>query len=162
HLLRRPVGGGQRATGELDPALHPLLGRALARRPAARRRRRRLTRGEPMGVYFVYRSHYATPSGKKVTRFEEDDNVIDWVARLWKLALAHPGGWQKRYDFEVSGFTFFSRAAEIVSEGGAPPPEYAEALAEWLEEEVYVEGALICHLPHLVTGQSDDDELQFA
>src|SRR4051794_5887625 len=103
-----------------------------------------------MGVYFVYRSPYDTPSGKQVTRFDEDDNLIDWFQRLWHAALADPQRWRKEYDFEVYGFAVFSRAEEINSEGAGPPPRDPEALAAWLAEEVYVEGALLYEFPHLV------------
>jgi uncharacterized protein (TIGR02996 family) len=109
-----------------------------------------------MAVYFVHRSHYYTPSGKTVTRFE-DDTVSDWVRRNWELGRAEPERASEHFAFEVYGFSVFSRANEIER-----PPEAPEQLAKWLQEEIYAEGAIICHLPHLVSVQSDDDELMFA
>src|SRR5207245_1557710 len=90
-------------------------------------------RGKLMGVYFVYRSHYDSPSGKQVTRFE-DDTVSDWFRRNWELGRAQPERASELFAFEVYGFSLFSRAEEIEQ-----PPDTPELLAQWLQEEIYAE-----------------------
>jgi uncharacterized protein (TIGR02996 family) len=109
-----------------------------------------------MAVYFVYRSHYDVPSGKQLSCFD-DDNVIDWFQRNWQLGRDHPNAPADLFPFEVYGFSPFSRAHEV-----SQPPRAAKDYPAWLEEEVYSEGPIVAKLPHLLTIQSDDDELMFA
>jgi uncharacterized protein (TIGR02996 family) len=113
-----------------------------------------------MAVYFVLRTPYDSPSGKKIARYD-DDNVNAWIRRNWEFGRLHPEEAEKIPDFGaygqgVSGFALFFQAAEHAG----PPPEDPEELQEFLSNAIYAEGPILCY-PHLITALHDDDELEF-
>jgi uncharacterized protein (TIGR02996 family) len=112
-----------------------------------------------MTVYFVYRSHYRTPTLNDVRRFE-DDSVLAWFRRHWvglqpEEAYDHV---ERLFGRRVYGF---GSLFEAIAEHALRPPASDAALAETLEEHLYVEGALRCR-PHLIQVLTDDDELEMA
>ncbi len=110
-----------------------------------------------MAVYLVYRSPYDDPAGKRLKRFE-DDTVLDWFRNHW-FDLAHDDTDDRLralLGFDVYGLhSLFDRAAEH----DLPPPEDDDELKEYLNEHLYSEGPIL-YEPHLLTVQTDDDELQ--
>src|SRR5947209_4984777 len=106
-----------------------------------------------MAVYFVYRSPYESPSAKRLASFP-DETVLDWFRRHWNL-VAEGGSTAELLGFPVSGFESLFAA---VAEHGLPRPRTAAALAKALREHLYSEGAIFTG-PHLITVQTDDDEL---
>src|SRR5262249_15018585 len=90
---------------------------------------------------------------KQVAHFEEDDTVLAWFRRNWDCSDA-----EELLGFRVYGFrTIFERAAE----NDLAPPANDEQLAEYLQQYLYSEGPILCE-PHLVTVQTDDDDLEVA
>jgi hypothetical protein len=112
-----------------------------------------------MAVYIVYRSHYHDPSGKQMKRFA-DTTVLDWFGNHWQH-LAHADAYDRLDEllgFSIYGFgSLFERAAE----NELPPPESDDELAAYLDEYLYSEGPIL-YEPHLLTVQTDDDELEVA
>ena len=108
-----------------------------------------------MAVYFVYRSPYKSPSGKRQARFE-DDTVLDWFRNHWTVIAR--GDVADLLGFGVYGFgsLFGSDAEEI-----PPPPKTDEELAKYVQENLYSEGPILTS-PHVITVQTDDDELMMA
>src|SRR5262249_44049131 len=104
---------------------------------------------------------YGNPSTKYLKRFA-DDSVLDWFRNHW-AHLAHAD--QARHRLKallgcsVYGFaSLFERAAEPPS---LPPPATDRQLNEYLQEHLYSEGPTL-YQPHLLTVQTDDDELELA
>ncbi len=113
-----------------------------------------------MGVYFVLRSPYDSPSGKKIARYDDAD-LNAWIRRNWDFGRTHPAEAERIPDFGahghgVSGFALFFQAGE--HEG--PPPRDPEELEAFLVEAIYAEGPILCR-PHVITVLHDDDELEF-
>jgi uncharacterized protein (TIGR02996 family) len=108
-----------------------------------------------MPVYFVYRSPYDSPSGKRLARFE-DDTLLAWFRRHWPTIAKGDVG--DLLGFGVYGFgsLFGSDIEEI-----PPMPETDEQLAEYIQDNLYSEGPILTS-PHLITVQTDDDELMVA
>jgi uncharacterized protein (TIGR02996 family) len=108
-----------------------------------------------MAVYFVYRSPYESPSGKRLARFD-DDTVLDWFRNHWPVIAR--GDTSDLLGFAVYGFgSLFGWDAEEVP----PPPETDEELADLVQQNLYSEGPILTS-PHLITVQTDDDELMVA
>jgi uncharacterized protein (TIGR02996 family) len=113
-----------------------------------------------MTVYFVYRSHYDNPSTKCLKRFD-DASVLDWFKNRW-AHLAHADEARARLKrllgCSVYGFaTVFERAAEH----SLPPPATDRQLNQYLQQHLYSEGSIL-YQPHLLSVQTDDDELELA
>jgi uncharacterized protein (TIGR02996 family) len=107
-----------------------------------------------MTVYFVYRSHYDDPAGKRLERFS-DPTVLDWFRNHWLLLADSTASTQELLGFYPYGFdSLFRRAIE----NALPPPESDEQLGEYLSEHLYSEGPIL-YQPHLLTVQTGDDEL---
>jgi hypothetical protein len=113
-----------------------------------------------MAVYVVYRSHYDDPSGKRLKRFD-DSTVLDWFRNHWQHLCHSEEAAARLHEllgFSIYGFSsIFSRAAEE----GLPPPESDEDLGDYLDEHLYSEGPIF-YDSHLLTVQTDDDELEVA
>lgn len=112
-----------------------------------------------MAVYVVYRSHYC-PACKQVKRFD-DTSVLDWFRNHWAKLAGADDPYRELRDllgFYVYGFaSLFERAGE----DGLPAPASDAELSEYLQEFLYSEGPIL-YEPHLLTVQTDDDELQVA
>jgi uncharacterized protein (TIGR02996 family) len=107
-----------------------------------------------MTVYFVYRSHYDDPAGKRLERFSEA-TVLDWFRNHW-LFLADPrASTAELFGFSIYGFDSLFRS---VIDNALPPPESDEQLGEYLSQYLYSAGPVL-YQPHLLTVQTDDDEL---
>jgi uncharacterized protein (TIGR02996 family) len=111
-----------------------------------------------MAVYFVYRSHYDDPAGKRLKRFA-DATLLDWFRNHWRLGSAEEVG--DRLD-ELLGFSVYGFASlfEHAAENDLPAPQTDDDLARYLEEHLYSEGPILYYPPHLLTVQTDDDELE--
>src|SRR5438105_5009246 len=113
-----------------------------------------------MAVYFVYRSHYDDPAGKRLKRFE-DATVLDWFRTHWDQLARADGARdavKELLGFFVYGFgSLFAAAAEQ----DLPAPETDEDLEDYLHEHLYSEGPIL-YRPNLLTVQTDDDELEVA
>jgi uncharacterized protein (TIGR02996 family) len=113
-----------------------------------------------VSVYFVYRSHYDTPSLNHVRRFE-DDTVLAWFQRHWQgivdsgQANDHV---RKLFGCHVYGL---SSLFEHIAEHSLPPPASSAALKQALEEHLYAEGEVL-YRPHSIQVLTDDDELEMA
>src|SRR5262249_38498266 len=113
-----------------------------------------------VSVYFVYRSHYDTPSLNHVRRFE-DDTVLAWFQRHWKgVADRAQAGDQVRKVFGCYVYGFGS-LFHAIAEHSLPPPAASTALKRVLQAHLYFEGELLCR-PHVIQVLTDDDELQMA
>jgi uncharacterized protein (TIGR02996 family) len=112
-----------------------------------------------MAVYIVYRSHYS-PACKQVKRFD-DATVLDWFRNHWDRLTGADDPYRELAEllgFEVYGFgSLFEHAAEH----GLPPPKSNKQLERYLDEHLYSEGPILCR-PHVLTVQTDDDDLQVA
>ncbi len=109
-----------------------------------------------MAVFFVYRSHYDDPAGKRLKRFD-DRTVLDWFRNHWaELRAGKYARLKKLLGFSIYGF---SSLFEVADEEDLPPPESDEELGEYLEAHLYSEGPIL-YQPHLLTVQTDDDELE--
>jgi uncharacterized protein (TIGR02996 family) len=106
-------------------------------------------------VYFVYRSHYDSPSGKRLARFE-DDTLLGWFRSHWPTIAKGDVG--DLLGFGVYGFgSLFGYDIEVIP----PPPATDEELANYVQGNLYSEGPILTS-PHLITVQTDDDELEVA
>jgi uncharacterized protein (TIGR02996 family) len=104
-----------------------------------------------MAVYFVYRSHYGDPAGKRLARFD-DESVLAWFRNHW----GDRGQLDALLGFHVYGLdTVFNHGPDEER----PPPETDEQLERYLREDLYSEGPVL-YQPHLLTVQTEDDELQ--
>jgi uncharacterized protein (TIGR02996 family) len=112
-----------------------------------------------MPVYFIYRSHYDTPSLNYLLRFE-DDTVLAWFQRHWVgVSEDNVGDHVERvFGRSVYGFGSLFRA---IAEHGLKPPTSSAVLKRLLETHLYVEGELVCR-PHVIQVLTDDDELEMA
>jgi uncharacterized protein (TIGR02996 family) len=108
-----------------------------------------------MPVYFVYRCPYDSQSGKRLARFD-DDSLLDWFRRHWpRIAKGDVGD---LLGFGVYGFgSLFGWDIEEIP----PAPTNDEELAVYIQENLYSEGPILTS-PHLITVQTDDDELMVA
>ncbi len=114
----------------------------------------------PMGVYFVYRSHYEGPSGKHV-RALEAESVVGWFQGVWERAKAaeDAAAWvEAELGTSVYGFASLFEAARDES---LPPPKTDRVLKSYLEEHLYVEGE-VKYKPHVLQVLTDDDEIELA
>src|SRR5262245_26286829 len=113
-----------------------------------------------MSVYFVYRSHYRTPTLNHVRRFEED-SVLAWFQRHWRAVedYGEAGGYADQLPGcpgHGSGSLFHAIAEHSLS-----PPASGAMLKRLLGRYLYVEGEVRCR-PHVVQVLTDDDELEMA
>jgi hypothetical protein len=112
-----------------------------------------------MSVFFVYRSHYAGPTGKYVRRFE-DNSLLDWFRARWRGAEEDASFEVARTALgtEVYGFDSLFRA---IAEHGLQAPRSDAELRDLLDKHLYVEGEIL-HTPHCIQVQTDDDEIELA
>lgn len=113
-----------------------------------------------MSVYFVYRSHYAGPSGKHVRRLD-GDSVLGWLQAVWNRAKQadDTSEWVKsEIGTSVYGFDSIFEAAR---DENLPLPKSDRKLKSYLEEHLYVEGE-IKYKPHALQVLTDDDEIELA
>jgi hypothetical protein len=103
-----------------------------------------------MTVYFVLRSHYDEPSGKRLRKFE-DATVLDWFRRHWG-SFHLDDLWGEVYDLLGYYVDPFVELAEAILEENLPVPETDEQLEEYLREHTDPEsqGKLLFG-PHLLT-----------
>jgi uncharacterized protein (TIGR02996 family) len=113
-----------------------------------------------MGVFFVCRSPYEGPSGKRVRRFA-DPTVLDWFRNRWE-PLAEAGSARRRVREWLDGPVYgFASLFEAIAEEQLPPPATPDQLFDYLEGYLYLEGPLICQ-PYLIQCLTNDDELELA
>jgi uncharacterized protein (TIGR02996 family) len=111
-----------------------------------------------MAVYLVYRSHYDDPAGKRLKRFD-DASVLDWFRNRWRLS-DDPEEVGRLIDEEIGFYVYgLSSLFEHAIEDALPAPRTDRKLARYLDDHLYSEGPIL-HQPHLLTVQTDDDELQ--
>jgi hypothetical protein len=113
-----------------------------------------------MSVYFVYRSHYAGPSGKHVRRFDAD-SVLGWFQQVWDQAkrAEDASEWVKS---EIGTSVYgFASVFESARENDLPSPTSDGKLKSYLEEHLYAEGEIKCK-PHAIQVLTDDDEIELA
>jgi hypothetical protein len=114
----------------------------------------------PMGVHFVYRSHYEGPSGKHV-RVLDADSVLGWFQGVWERAKGAEdvAAWvEAELGTSVYGLASIFEAARDES---LPPSKTDWKLKSYLEEHLYVEGEIIFD-PHALQVLTDDDEIELA
>lgn len=112
-----------------------------------------------MTVYFVYRSHYYTPTLNRVVTFAQA-SVLEWFQQHWSLSTA-----TERDDKLVrilGGDVYgFDSVFEAILTHHLPAPSSEAKLHKILKEHLYVEGELKCKA-HCIQVLTDDDELQMA
>src|SRR5271170_6372480 len=101
-----------------------------------------------MAVYFVFRSHYDDPSGKRLKRFD-DATLLDWFRNHW-AELADPDTGDPNRLGDLLGFWWLSSLFYSAQENRLPPPDSEERLREYIEEHLYSEGEVVFH-PHAIT-----------
>jgi len=108
-----------------------------------------------MAIFFVYRSHYAGPFGKRVVTLP-DASILDWFCRGW----SQPDRWvEKELGGHVYGLETIFNAAR---EHQLPPPQSWQKLRELLKKHLYVEGEIIFKDAHALRVLTDDDEVSLA
>jgi uncharacterized protein (TIGR02996 family) len=113
-----------------------------------------------MTVYFVYRSHYDNPSTKHLKRFD-DASVLDWFRNRWEH-LVHADKARERLKALLGCSVYgFATLFEAAAEHRLPAPATDRKLDQYLNEHLYSEGP-IQYQPHLLSVQTDDDELELA
>ncbi|MFO0891092.1 MAG: hypothetical protein U0790_18350 [Isosphaeraceae bacterium] len=113
-----------------------------------------------MSTYFVYRSHYAGPSGRHVRRFDSE-SVLGWFQRAWEPAKRAEDAyaWVKS---EIGADVYgFASLFENARENDLSPPTSDGQLMAYLDEHLYVEGE-IKYEPHALQVLTDDDEIELA
>jgi uncharacterized protein (TIGR02996 family) len=111
-----------------------------------------------MAVYFVFRSHYEDPSGKRLKRFE-DATLLDWFRNHW-LELADPETGDADRLQDLLGFWWLGSLFNGAKQDRLPPPKSEEQLREYIEEHLYTEGEVVFQ-PHALTDLDNDDELEY-
>jgi uncharacterized protein (TIGR02996 family) len=113
-----------------------------------------------VAVYFVYRSHYGTPSEKHVRRFEYD-SVLDWAKAHFKPIAdsdaAFEYGEQLLGGLDVYSFGSIFRTA---AENNRPPPRTMADVRHWFGG--MYGGHTTTVGPHHVQVLTDDDEIEMA
>jgi uncharacterized protein (TIGR02996 family) len=113
-----------------------------------------------VSVYFVYRSHYGTPSLNHLRTFP-DDSVLAWFQRHWQ-GTADDREADEYADKLFGCYVYgFSSLFEAITEHSLRPPASSAALKKALEEHLYVEGRIL-YRPHVIQVLTDDDELEMA
>jgi uncharacterized protein (TIGR02996 family) len=113
-----------------------------------------------MSVYFVYRTHYDTPTLNHVKKFE-DGTVLDWFRRHWNWMEGHEADADREIPlFGCPVYGFYSLFSAIL-EHSLPQPATPDQLQGYLEKHLYVEGELLFQ-PHVIQVLTDDDELEMA
>lgn len=108
-----------------------------------------------MAIFFVYRSHYEGPFGKRTISLP-DASILDWFCRGW----SQPKGWvEKALGGRVYGLETIFNAAR---EHHLPPPQTWQALRDLLKKHLYVEGEIIFKDAHALSVLTDDDEVSLA
>jgi hypothetical protein len=113
-----------------------------------------------MSVYFVYRSHYAGPSGKHLRKFDAE-SVLGWFQQVWERARqADDASEWVRSEIGADVYGFYS-IFENARENELPVTTSDRQLKAHLEEHLYVEGE-IKFKPHALQVLTDDDEIELA
>jgi uncharacterized protein (TIGR02996 family) len=112
-----------------------------------------------VAVYFVYRSHYGTPSEKHVRRFEFD-TVLDWAKANFRPVAGEDAACE--YGEILLGgldvYSFGSIFLDAAANNLVFPREMAD-VEEWFQG-MYVQGT--AHGPHHIQVLTDDDEIELA
>lgn len=113
-----------------------------------------------MSVYFVYRSHYETPTLNHLKIFDHG-SVLEWFQQHWKQWTMHVD--DKDYVRRLFGCDVYGFEAlfEAVNDAGLAPPKSMKELQEYLTDYLYVEGDMRFG-PDAIQVLTDDDELQLA
>ncbi|WP_344970846.1 hypothetical protein [Streptosporangium fragile] len=111
-------------------------------------------------TYFVYRTHYEGPLGKRIRRLP-DATVLGWFRRAWAAVvddvLEDADAW---IEAELGGGVYgLASFFERVRDRRIPAPESWEGLRDLLREHLYVEGGLRVDA-HSVRVRTDDDEVE--
>jgi uncharacterized protein (TIGR02996 family) len=113
-----------------------------------------------MSVYFVYRSHYNTPTLNHVEKFK-DATVLAWFQRHWRPIADYGKAAQyvrKTLGCDVYGFDSF---LVHIAERSLAVPNSEGQLRRVLQRHLPVEREVRCH-PHAIQALTDDDELDVA
>ncbi len=111
-----------------------------------------------MSVYFVLRTAYATPLGKRVVKFD-DENLLAWFQRIWPQADDDASMFGQHQpealgiDDAYGIWWLFEQMVEQPSK-----PDSMEELTEWLDGQQYPEGEIEA-IDHAWQVCTDDDEL---
>ncbi|MBS1956679.1 MAG: hypothetical protein JST89_21000 [Cyanobacteria bacterium SZAS-4] len=113
-----------------------------------------------MTVYFVYRSHYETPTLNHLKKFD-NGSVLEWFQQHWKQWALHVD--DRAYERRLFGCDVygFSSLFDSISDRGLAPPKSMKELQEYLTDYLYVEGDMRFG-PDSIQVLTNDDELELA
>ncbi len=114
-----------------------------------------------MSVYFVYRSHYETPTLNHLKKFD-GNSVLEWFQQHWQQWSLHAD--DVNYDLKLFGCSVYGFASvfEAINQEALPPPKSMTELQNFLTDHLYVEGDMRFGPDDAIQVLTDDDELQLA
>lgn len=122
------------------------------------------------GIWFVYRTPYEGPTGKRVTRLP-DPSVLAWFQRLWTATadVVAVGDEHRAHRWataqvagDLGGEVYgLSSVFQSAHEHGLPPPSTWRELRAVLDRHLYVEGTVRAD-EHSVRASTDDDDIPLA
>ena len=118
-----------------------------------------------LSLFFVYRSPYAGPTGKRVRRLDAD-TILEWFRRSWDVAARgqDEDEWAtsaRRWVEAELGFDVYDLWSifAAVPELALSPPESDDQLADYLSKYLGVEGSVLVS-PRAIQAHTNDDELE--